>query len=126
MELVTTKINNYSTISGLSNTVKVGKLIPKKNIPQWDGLDDQAKTALLHELGFDVTNFNYTIDILCSRLGDTPEVYCGEFIYGSERLDDEWLLNKIGGKNTASEEARFYHSRDMLAEMRSTPKSQYR
>lgn len=119
MDLVALKAERYEAIMGVMSTVKIARSMPIRAISGWDGMTEEARLEALWTMGFDVRNFAYVLDVGCFRYGSS-KVECGEFIYGSERLDVGWLNLVIEGCNVATIEARFHADGEVLRAMRPT------
>lgn len=113
--LVDTKSKQINDLKHLRNTIRLGKLFPLSMIPNFKTLAVSDKERLLWAMGFDIRNYPYLIDIGCYYWKDKVE--CGEFIYGSERVDKDWCRTKH-----ASDEARYFYDRDVLAVLRGNKK----
>ena len=73
-----------------------------KNV--WEALEVDSRKTLFWQLGFDTRNFEVLYDI-GSFVEDERRHY-GEFLFGNERLDNDWLTKKVDGGYIASLDAR--------------------
>ncbi len=120
--LIMYKIENKEKIDSIRQVVRIGRMIPISEIHGWYGMNENQRKETLNELGFNVKDFQYVVDVGCFRY-NTNHIVCGEYVYGSERTDKAWLNLVIEGRNVASEEARYHKDQETLQVMRGNKKS---
>lgn len=119
--LILIKKENLKDIESLKESVTIAKTRPVASIPGWNELTDIEKEDMLWQLGFNVKDYNYVIDIGCYRW-NSNKVECGEIVYCQERTDKEWLSLIINGCHIASDEALYHKDKDTLEVLRGNTK----
>ena len=121
-ELSLDYIKKHKEITVLKNKLTLRKFISckkldialKRNNPYWGDLEGEERKEFFWTLGFDTKEFNILTDV-GHFVEDGVKRY-GEFIFGNERVDEEWIKRCDDGSFKASLEARLFNSRNGVKE----------
>ena len=115
-------IKVYPSIQILNKKLTLRKFISCQKLKKvlgsdskaWEGLQENLRKDFFWELGFDTREYEVLEDI-GYFIEDEKRQY-GEFLFGNERTDEEWIKRRSDGSYSASLEARLFNSKNGVKE----------